>query len=53
MSTLRQIKKRAANKSNVEADEPAKKKSMKVVRPGFGEEKYSETEYYFENGSYT
>ncbi|KAL5291175.1 RPUSD2 family protein [Megaselia abdita] len=29
---------------------PKEKKTRKVIRPGFGEEKYSETEYYFENG---
>lgn len=36
-------------------EEPAKKivkKSRKVIRPGFGDEKYSETEYYFENGKF-
>lgn len=39
----------------VKEGEPAKKivkPSRKVIRPGFGDEKYSETEYYFENGKF-
>lgn len=47
--------KRKIEEDDVKAEEPAKKivkKSRKVVRPGFGEEKYLETEYYFENGKF-
>lgn len=44
--------KRKAEDDEIEPDKKIIKKSRKVIRPGFGEEKYSETEYYFENGEY-
>lgn len=48
-----QVKRKIEEIEEEVVEEPAKKivkKTRKVIRPGFGEDKYSETEYYFENG---